>query len=788
MRHLSLLALPLLLAFALPRAAQDEGIAPAGADGKPLNLDFETGTLQDWTATGTSFEKQPVRGDTVAPRRGDMKSEHKGEYWIGTFEVAGDKPQGTLTSVPFKVAQRYASFRVAGGAQESTRVEIVLADEKKAVVRMSGEDSENLRPVVVDLYDWVGREVFIRLVDESSGGWGHVNFDHFRLHDKRVVLPNQRDPNARFGKDDYRHAGLTGEEAARAMTLPDGFRATLWAGEPDLVQPIAFALDERGRLWTAENLNYPIWQSPDKRGECRVAVWEDENGDGKFDKRTLFIDGIHFISGLEVGFGGVWIGAPPHLLFVPDKDRDDRPDGPPVPLLDGWEHQDTHETLNTFIWGPDGWLYGCHGVFTHSNVGKPGAPDSERQRINAGYWRYHPRKHAFEVFAEGCSNQWGIDFNDHGQAFATACVIPHLYHVVQGSRYQRQAGQHFNKHTYDDVKTIADHRHYVGSKGPHAGNGISDGAGGGHAHCGAMCYLGDNWPDEFRGRLFFSNIHGARVNMDILEPAGSGFVGKHGADFLLANDRWSQILNLRYGPDGAVYVLDWYDKQACHTMKPADHDRTNGRIFKVAYRNPAAVKVDLHQLSNDELVRLQLHKNDWYVRHARKVLQERGAAKEVEAKLDEIAAANPDSTRVLRAMWALHAAGVFTEARALTALEHRDPYVRGWAVQLACEERKPGAALLSRFEALAKDDPSPVVRLYLASAAGRIGIGERKGILEGLLGRAEDQQDHNLPLVIWYAVEPVVAADVAAGAALAGKTRIPKVREFIARRIAAGDR
>src|SRR5262245_27249383 len=104
-------------------------------------------------------------------------------------------------------------------------------------------------------------------------------------------------------------------------------------------------------------------------------------------------------------------------------------------LLDGWGYEDTHETLNSFIWGPDGWLYGCHGVFTHSNVGKPGAPDSERTRLNAGVWRYHPTKKNFELFAEGTSNPWGIDFDEHGQCFIEACVIPHLFHMIQGGRY-----------------------------------------------------------------------------------------------------------------------------------------------------------------------------------------------------------------------------------------------------------------------------------------------------------------------------------------------------------------
>ena len=139
----------------------------------------------------------------------------------------------------------------------------------------------------------------------------------------------------------------------------------------------------------------------------------------------------------------------------------------PQVLLDGWGQHDTHETLNSFTWGPDGWLYGCHGVFTHSRVGKPGTPDSKRTPINAGIWRYHPTRHVFEVFAHGTSNPWGIDFDARGQLIITACVIPHLYHMIQGGRYERQGGQHFNPYTYDDIKTIADHRHYLGAN-PHA--------------------------------------------------------------------------------------------------------------------------------------------------------------------------------------------------------------------------------------------------------------------------------------------------------------------------------
>ena len=481
-----------------------EGFLPLGKDGKPCNLDFEQGTLRDWTSTGDAFDQQPIKGDTVSPRRNDMRSEHQGNYWIGTYEIAGDKPRGTLTSVPFKVTAPWAAFRLAGGSKETTRLELVRADNQKVFFKASGGNTETLRPVVVDLSAVLNQDIFIRLIDQDSQGWGHVNFDDFRFYPKRPAFANEFNP-AKVTKadlppiDQLKFAGLSPEQAVREMTLPPGFHATLFAGEPDVRQPIAFAIDDRGRLWVAEAYTYPL-RAPEGQGKDRILVFSDSDGDGKFDRRTVFMEGLNLISALEVGFGGVWVGAAPSLMFIPMTDGEDpRPSGPPQILLDGWAYQDTHETLNTFTWGPDGWLYGCQGVFTHSSVGKPGTPENQRTHLNAGVWRYHPVRKEFELFAEGSSNPWGIDFDEHGQCIIEACVIPHLFHMIQGGRYTRQAGSHFNPYVYDDITTIADHVHWVGKQGPHAGNSRSAAAGGGHAHAGLLVYQGTNWPAESRG-------------------------------------------------------------------------------------------------------------------------------------------------------------------------------------------------------------------------------------------------------------------------------------------------
>jgi len=731
--------------------------------------------------------------------------------------------------------------------------------------KQSNNSTETLAPVVVDLERHQNKELIIRVVDEQAGGhWGHLNFDDFKLYEERPVFANELKISAKAlaavapkaapkgpppgPQDEVKHNGLSAEESVKAMTLPPGFKVTVFAAEPDVKQPIAMCLDDRGRIWVIENYTYPI-RKPGEKGDDRIVVFEDTDGDGKHDKRTVFIEGLNLASGIEWGFGGVFVGAAPWLLHIPVKETDQgpQPAGEPKKLLEGFAWHDTHEMLNTFTWGPDGWLYGCHGVFTHSHVKVAGAPDSERQFINAGVWRYQPVKKRFEVFAEGTSNPWGIDFNEYGHCFIEACVIPHLFHMIQGGRYQRQAGQHYaptieearrvaanyfdqsfspqqgqpensytfkdakvqpiNPFIYDDIKTIADHRHYLGAT-PHSGNARSDSAGGGHAHAGLMCYLGGSWPKEYHGKLFIGNIHGQRLNVDSPERKGSGYVGKHAPDFLNFNDRASQTLNQMIDQDGNVFVIDWYDRQQCHNQRdPNVHDRSNGRIYKISYGDKKATQVDLAKLKDSELIQHLLSKNSWLARHASRILQERSAsgglglsgenatllsdyiglkswpAKPNYQRLPEDKHVN-SSTR-LRALWTAHVTRTLGHEHYVNRLSDSDEHIRAWAVQLLVEDRKLESGDLSVFGRLAKEDPSPVVRLYLASACQRLTVAQRAPIVEALLAHEEDKDDHNLPLMYWYATEPIVAANPAQGALLLAKAKIPVVREYITRRLTA---
>ena len=365
-------------------------------------------------------------------------------------------------------------------------------------------------------------------------------------------------------------------------------------------------------------------------------------------------------------------------------------------------------------------------------------------------------------------------------------MIPHLFHVIQGARYHRQAGRHFNPFVFDDIKTIADHLHYVGDW-PHSGNGISAQVGGGHAHCGAMVYLGDRFPARFRNAVFMSNIHGNRINTDLLERRGSGLVGRHGPDFLLAEDLWFRGINLRYGPDGNVFLIDWYDQQACHRTVPEIWDRSNGRLYKVSYGETHSKRVDLAGLPSTELVALQLHANDWYVRHARRLLQERGPDRAVHTRLRKIIEEHPVETRRLRALWALHVTGGLDERLGLKLLADRHDSVRAWTVQCLLEDGPVSSKLRAALQRRAASDRSPRVRLYLASALQRLPSGARWPLIEGLLGHGEDRDDHNLPLMLWYGFEPLVATEPKRALDLARHGRLPQVARFVVRRLAAGE-
>jgi putative membrane-bound dehydrogenase-like protein len=672
-----------------------------------------------------------------------------------------DHPDNTGYPQPWRVDEQFGvgsarsrtgDFRLPAGATEILRHQLVVYTGTLDDVRMTAAWTE-----------WSGN----RSVYSTAALWG---------------IAQREGRDAPF---------LSPDEAVNAMTVVDGYAVNTWAAEPAIGQPMAFAWDDRGRLWVAENHDYETrGRGFSNHGRSRILILEDTNRDGAADSRKVFMEGIVFPSALAVGFGGVFVGAPPNLLFIPDRDGDDRADVEDIEVrLTGWGIQDRHEVLNSFHWGPDGWLYGLQGYATTSKVRKPAGggrlfkpgepfPDdllqAEGVDINGGVWRYHPTKDRFEVVAHGFSNPWGIDYDAKGQMLITACVIPHLFHVVPGGVYHRQGGQHFNPYVYSDIQTIADHRHRS-------------------AHGGARVYQSDAFPEAERGRVFMANIHEHAVLSDVLSPNGSGFTARHGEDVLLANNAQWIGFSLEIGPDGALYVLDWHDGDICGN--DVLH-RDTGRIYRISARETRAAfwdgrYGDLARLPDAELVDLQASRSDWHARRARVILQHRASNGPLApATYDAlrglfIGARDPDVR--LRAMWALHVTNGWTPESLRRALGDRDEYVRAWAVQLLSEDGSLPAGVLADFARLARSDRSAVVRLYLASALQRIDPGARWAIAAPLLARAPDAADPNLPTMIWLAVEPLVTMNPALALDHASRSRIPQIARFIARRAVDAD-
>lgn len=640
----------------------------------------------------------------------------------------------------------------------------------------------------------------------------------------RIVAADEL-PHGVQNSQNPKDVSLSPQESLSRITVPEGFHVTLFAGEPHVRRPIAFDFDDRGRLWVVENYSHPHWKQESTTD--RIVILEDTDHDGEFDKRKVFWDQGRYLTGIAFGHGGVWLANTPELCFIADRDRDDVPDDDPVVMLDGFQIS-TNNVLNNFHWGPDGWLYGAIGLSSRSLVGKPNSPAEQRTPITRGIWRFHPVSHRFEKVAEGMVNPWGADFNAFGDLFTSNTVIAHLWHIVPGMYCERRAAERDNPFAYSRIQSVANHLHWGGgnwqsSRNPSSrkkkklqnDDAVEAGAvvnqdhdegyhrhsvsGGGHAHCGAMIYLGDNWPEQYRGAFFTNNLHGNRVNSDRLVPSRSTYVGEHADDVLFGNDPWFRGMSIKYGPDGGVYVSDWHDYGECHDSDGSH--RTSGRIYKVTYGKPESLVTDLQTLSNLELAKLQTHRNAWMVRHARRILNERHNRDEDVADarnylLTALRTGHEELHR-LRALWALHALGQKSLEEELHLQDDTSQHLRRWGLRLFTDryECDTGSSegvnknwvplsSVKLLSSLAAADPSAKVRLELACALQRIDPDHRLELAARLLSHAKDVDDPYLPLMIWYGLEPAVAGNVPNALQIAVNSQIPLVRKYIARRIA----
>lgn len=595
-----------------------------------------------------------------------------------------------------------------------------------------------------------------------------------------------------FGGELATNAPMPLDEVAAHVMAPPGFHATLFAGEPDVRQPIAMAFDDRGRLWVVENYTYTGVGNDafDTNRRDRIVIFEDSKGTGHFDKRTVFWDQGVRLTGIAVGFGGVFCTCAPNLIFIPDRNGDDVPDGPPEILLDGWNDDQMHHTIvNGLKWGPDGWLYGREGIAANSSVGRPGAPEEARLKLNCAIWRYHPTRKIFEVVCNGGTNPWGTDWDQYGELWFVNTVIGHLWHAIPGAFYKRMFGEHLEPYRYGLIDQTADHYHWdTGKSWTASRNGAADALGGGHAHAGLMIYLADNWPEEYYGDIFMLNLHGRRINEDIPERRGSGYVARHGKDLFKFGDPWFQGIDLDYGPDGAVTVLDWSDTGECHGSTGVH--RETGRIYKLTCDRAKTAPLltnSLAALSDAELLQLQCHPNEWYARHARRILQERAPSLSNGFKADILNLYNAQTNipLKLRLFFTFHAVDGDSTEWLESQLKDSDEHVRSWAIRFLGEAPTVDwDKLVPLFAGMAVNDPSPMVRLYLTSQLQRMPKALRASLAMPLLQHGEDVTDHNLPLMLWYGIEPMVAQYADDAIQLAMASRIPLVRQYICRRMA----
>jgi putative membrane-bound dehydrogenase-like protein len=485
-------------------------------------------------------------------------------------------------------------------------------------------------------------------------------------------------------------------EAAKLMTVPPGFTVEVVACEPDLVNPVAMTFDERGRIWVTESLEYPRRSAGP--GKDRIKILEDTDGDGRAEKVTIFAEGLNIPSGIAVGAGGVWVANAPDILFMQDTDGDDRADKTEV-IVTGFGRDDTHELPNSLTWGPDGWLYGLNGVFNPSHIKYRG----KQFDFTCALFRIHPRTRDFELFCEGTSNPWGVAFNNDGDAFISACVIDHLWHLIETAYYHRQGGA-YPPHVWK-LQSIVNYRHQMA------------------AYCGIHWFDSDAYPEQYRDKLYMGNIHGGCINVDKVERNGATYRGIKDEDFLTANDAWFMPVVQKTGPDGCLYVLDWYDRYHCYqdaNRDPAGIDRLKGRLYRVRYKDsPRAPKFDLTKETDDQLIARLASPNVFFRDIAQRVLWERNDPA-TKAKLEKLVLddAAPRKAR-MHALWSLTAMGPLSRDLHSKLYVHKDPGFRAWCARAlgngGATEDDWVLQLQHAMDLAGDDDPAVVLQAVIAA-------------------------------------------------------------------------
>jgi putative heme-binding domain-containing protein len=536
-------------------------------------------------------------------------------------------------------------------------------------------------------------------------------------------------------------------------------------GEPEVCQPVHISFDERGRLWVVQYLQYPnpaglkilshdnFWRAqydktppPPPRhfvGADKITIHEDTDGDGRYDLHKTFVEGLNIVTAVCRGRGGVWVLNPPYLLFYPDRDNDDRPDGDPEVRLEGFGLEDTHSVVNSICWGPDGWLYAAQGSTVTGIVKQPGDSAPPLRSMGQHIWRYHPELRVYEVCSEGGGNAFGVEIDSVGRIYSgTNGSNARGFHYAQGAYLQKGFAKHGPLSNPFAFGYFPPMRHQPSPRFTH----------------NFVIYEAEALPAAYRGKLFGINPLFHSVVEAELKPEGTTFATHDIGDVVKTEDRHFIPVDIKLGPDGALYVADWYDEQCTHskTEDSGKIDRETGRIYRISAANSTTRKSEnLASLSGAELIARLDDTNRSCRQTALRLLFDRH-----DASLIAPLKARLQSTKgqaALETLWALNACGGLDEQTAPAALEHSEPQVRLWTVRLLCDPRRVSSPLASRLVSLARQETNLDVRSQLACSAKRLPADQGLTIVRGLVEHSEDADDPRVPLELWWAIEAQVA-------------------------------
>ncbi len=618
---------------------------------------------------------------------------------------------------------------------------ILLADGKQAI-RMEGKWQYRAG----DEKAWATGDAPQRLDDGAPAYYAKVDqVDDVELYIRR-----------RQGDTDP----LSPDKALASFTVADDLRLEQVLAEPHIGQPLFINWDERGRLWVMNYQQYPnpaglMMVSRDKflrtvydkvplppphgdRGRDKITIHEDTDGDGVLDKHTTFVDGLNMASSFVRGRGGVFVLNPPYLLFYPDGNFDDVPDSDPVVLLEGFGLEDSHSIANSLRWGPDGWLYACQGSTVTGHITRPGVDAEPIHSMGQLIWRYHPDTRQYEIFAEGGGNTFGLEIDERGRIFSgTNGGNARGFHYVQGA-YERKG---FSKHG------ALSNPFAFGFFEPMKHHNVPR-----FTH-NFIIYSGGALPEKYHGRLFGIEPLQGQIVESTIQPNTTTFATADIDRPVTCSDQWFRPVDIKVGPDGAIYFCDFYEQRIDHSSHYAGRvTPETGRIYRVTAKDakPTA-PFDYSKLSTAELVGLLKHPNKWHRQTALRMLADRRDRSVVPLLQQTIREST--GQLALEALWSLNLSGGFNDDIARELLRHDDQYVRLWTVRLLGDRKSVSPPVRDYLVALAAQEPYAEVRSQLACSARRLPADDCLAIVRNLLTHSEDASDLHIPLLLWWAIE-----------------------------------